>query len=164
MEKTRTQNNDIHTVCVIGIISGLQCLLLDCFISNSYISGSLMALAICLNVYNLDKFRWFKSVHICKAIIVNKIYSHDTRTSHSFINFNEKNEINFDTLHTGSNIYYLSTIDDGLYTIKGKIYPRIVHECENGTKMIINAWNYETSDELYEVSSFRIPISDLKKS
>ncbi len=137
-------NNDIGTLFVIAILYSP----LYPFIKKK----TLIFILLTLWLYP-DPFRWFQTEYIKQHITVNKIFTHDTREAHSYIGWDSDGPT-IENINTGSLTFFVSTINNQLFTIKKYIYPKFMTHVNPNDNIIIYAYRYTTFDKYFEIYSF----------
>lgn len=139
-------NNDIGTLFVIAILYSPLYPLIK---KKTLIFSILLTFWLCP-----DPFRWFQTEHIQQHITVNKIFTHDTRESHSYVGW-ETNGPTIENVHTGSLTIYVSTIQNQLFTLQKDIYPKFMTLVNPNDNILIHAYRFTTFSKTFEIYSFQ---------
>ena len=149
-------NNDLGTffVFILFLLPSLLC-------CNEKIRIGYVVILAFLFYNDIEQFRWFQTEYQQRTLVIDQIYTHDTRETHSFVDWNEDG-LDVKNVYTGSLLYYMSTVGDcvkgcsnpkELFTISNRIYPHVKGYYKYGDTIKVCIWRY-TYSPLFEIKSF----------
>lgn len=149
IEKHHIYNNDLGTFFVLVLLY----LPIQIFVECKWKRRIILILLLTLTWYDPEPFRWFQTEYIIKQITVEKIFTHDTRKTHTFINIFDEDKPFLEQYHTGTITTYITSTLKEIFILNDYLYPTFMNKVELQDTIIIKASRY-TLSRYYCIYSF----------
>ena len=150
IEEHHIYNNDILTIFVILLLYLSSQIIIECKWKRRII----LILLLILICYNPEPFRLFQTEHIIKRITVEKIITHDTRKTYTFINLFDKDKSLFKQHQTGEITTYITSTNKEMFILSEYLYPKFMTYVEPLDTITIKAFRY-TAGGYFRIYSFK---------